>query len=568
MPGPGLDRHERRSSLAPAFEGAERMPSRLRSRAPLELDLAVLVGGLFLLAAAGCDDNPATNDGTIACDHIDADGLVVEDADSTVAAQWQGAVTGGVAAEAGHLGPVLTVTFLDEDSTRVEIPAECEDHSLSIEVAEPAMAAVEQPPGERWSFQARGLAAGATTFRVRLWHGDHADFTSQPIPLEVAPGEEHEPAGLVLRRGGQDIASIWEGVVTGEVEVPEGAPSDLIALTFLDEDSLGFEPPVPEHSLQFTIADSAIAGFRAEGDWGFRLAPKAPGQTSLTLILFHEDHPDYTSPPIPVHVVAGEVEATALVIRQQGTEIATWNFDPVEGPNQVFGQIIVDRGATLGLAASFLDETGGEFAPEDPDHSLVVEIASSTVARATVAAGGWGFEIEGLALGSTSAVFSILHEGHLDFTSGAIPILVTDSAPGPGTSFLLRKNGIAQLIVVDGVLVPDCGPTHADPGRFETPAGTLTELYSFRLLAPDCSATTISAPRYSLAFEVADSGFARIVNHPEHWDEITIFHLEGLAAGETTVRLRLLDQGQVALTSPPIPVVITPTPARSRPGGP
>jgi hypothetical protein len=47
------------------------------------------------------------------------------------------------------------------------------------------------------------------------------------------------------------------------------------------------------------------------------------------------------------------------------------------------------------------------------------------------------------------------------------------------------------------------------------------------------------------------------VNHPEHWGEITIFHIEGLAAGETTLRLRLLNAGQVTMTSPPIPVVIT-----------
>jgi hypothetical protein len=536
-----------------------------RSFARCGFGLAVLASGCLLLVLPACDNNPADSDQDPVCDHVDADGLVAENADTTVVAQWQGSVSGVVATEAGGLSVPLTVTFLDEDSTRVVIPAGCVDHRLVIEVDDPAIAGVEQPAGERWNFQLRGLSEGQTTFRIRLWHGDHADFTSQPFPVQVAPGEKREPAGLVLEQGGQGIVSVWEGVVSGEIEVVESALSDLIALTFLDQDSLRFEPPVPEHSLHYTIADSAIAGFRGEGSWGFRLQAGSAGETTLTLILFHEDHADYTSPPIPVHVVHGEIEASALVIRQQGSEIASWNFDPVRGPNQTFGEIIVDHGTTLvGLAASFLDSEGNEFVPDNPEMTLGIEVANAGVASAAVVPGTWAFEAQGLAVGSTTAVFSILHKGHSDFVSGTIPILVTDSAPGPGTSFLLRKNGIAQLIVVDGVLVPSCGATQADPGRFETGAGTLTELYSFRLLAPDCSASTISAPPYSLAFEFADSGYGRIVNHPEHWDEITIFHLEGLAAGETTLRLRLLDQGQVVMTSPPIPVVITAGAERDR----
>jgi hypothetical protein len=261
------------------------------------------------------------------------------------------------------------------------------------------------------------------------------------------------------------------------------------------------------------------------------------------------------------------VEAAGLVIRQQGTEIATWNFDPVRGPNQTFGQIIVEPGAALaGLAASFLDDQGEEFVPDHPAMTLVIEVAHPAVAATAVLPGTWTFEAEGIAIGATTATFSIFHEGHTDFTSGPIPILVTDSAPGPGTSFLLRKNGIAQLIVVDGVLVPSCGAIQADPGRFETEEQTLTELYSFRLLAPDCTSSTITSPPYTLAFEFAASGHARIVNHPEHWDEHTIFHLEGLAAGETTLRLRLLEQGQMVMTSPPIPVVITPRVGQARAG--
>jgi hypothetical protein len=129
----------------------------------------------------------------------------------------------------------------------------------------------------------------------------------------------------------------------------------------------------------------------------------------------------------------------------------------------------------------------------------------------------------------------------------------------------VRKNGITNVIVVNGAVVPSCGTTIANPGRFETAAGDTTELYSFRLLATDCTASQISSTRYSLAFEFADSAIARIVNHPEHWNETTVFHLEGVAAGQTTLTVRLLDQGLVSMTSPPIPVVITAGRGLSRP---
>ena len=518
--------------------------------------LAATMAGLALFAS-GCEDNPADDGGPV-CEHVDADGLVVEDGGLPIAAQWEGVVTGEIDAETGHLGNPLVVTFLSPDSTRVNVPAECTDHALVIEVADPLIATVEQPAGERWILRVRGLSEGSTTLLIRLWHGDHADFTSQPIPVHVIAGEEQEAAGLVLRAGGVDLASVWQDQVTGEVEVPIGALGELIEVTFFDPDSVEFQPPSPEHELRFAIADSLIAGFRAEGVWSFRLDPKTEGETTLSLIIFHEGHADYTSPPIPVHVHA-DVEAAALIVRQNGSEIATWNFDPVMGPNLSTGEIIVGPLATLSnLAASFLDPDGAEFAPEDPEMILGVEVADPGVATVALVPGeNWRFTVAGITLGSTTAVFSIQHEGHSDFTSGPIRILVSDVAPGVGTSFVLRKNGIPTVIVVDGAVVPSCGTTIANPGRFETAAGDTTELYSFRLLAQDCTASQISATRYSLAFEFSDSAIARVVNHPEHWNETTVFHLEGVAAGQTALTVRLLDQGQVAMTSPPIPVVIT-----------
>ena len=56
--------------------------------------------------------------------------------------------------------------------------------------------------------------------------------------------------------------------------------------------------------LLLSIADTSIAEPEThEGeDWGFHIKGKRVGQTSIEISIFHNDHPDFVSRPIPIVV--------------------------------------------------------------------------------------------------------------------------------------------------------------------------------------------------------------------------------------------------------------------------
>jgi hypothetical protein len=97
----------------------------------------------------------------------------------------------------------------------------------------------------------------------------------------------------------------------------------------------------------------------------------------------------------------------------------------------------------------------------------------------------------------------------------------------------------------------------ANPGAMTTAAGALTDLYSLRLLDGGCATSTLNGAA-TLHFEFENPCLGRIVNHPIHWGEISIFHLQGLQAGTTQVRITALLHGAIQFVTPPIPVVVTP----------
>jgi len=148
--------------------------------------------------------------------------------------------------------------------------------------------------------------------------------------------------------------------------------------------------------------------------------------------------------------------------------------------------------------------------------------------------------------------------GDRTYSTGAMDVLVRGaSLPDPAElDFAVVLNGIRKLLVVDGALTPSCGTVVADPGYLEARVGEITEgHYSFRYL-DGCTARTYDEDTHRLLFEFRDPCVAGVVNHPEHFGVNVTFHLEGLAAGETDVRLRLYEGNEHRYTSPWLPVVV------------
>jgi hypothetical protein len=141
-----------------------------------------------------------------------------------------------------------------------------------------------------------------TDLTLSLLHGGQPDFTSPPIEIHVE--EEHaEPVGLVLREDGEEILRVLEADVDGTVFVTTGGVTGTIDVAFVDDLGEEFVPDEPEFSMIVEIADPSRATFEQLGDWSFRMQGLAAGSTTFTIAIFHIDHPDYTSPDLPLRVL-------------------------------------------------------------------------------------------------------------------------------------------------------------------------------------------------------------------------------------------------------------------------
>jgi hypothetical protein len=113
-----------------------------------------------------------------------------------------------------------------------------------------------------------------------------------------------EAIGLYLIESGDTIVSYIGGTVSGQIEVADSAETPLIYVKFLTDDGTVGTPQGPEHSLQLTVADTTVAEPETHQgeDWEFHIKGKIIGQTTLEISIFHNDHPDFVSRPIPIMV--------------------------------------------------------------------------------------------------------------------------------------------------------------------------------------------------------------------------------------------------------------------------
>lgn len=118
--------------------------------------------------------------------------------------------------------------------------------------------------------------------------------------------EHSEPEGFRLTMNGQTlIEQLPGGTITGEIELEPGQETDLITIQFLAEDGDEFQPEEAEYSLGFEFEDTGIAEFEQhdeDGRWSFHIHAEAAGVTDLRLKLMHNDHSDFTTQDIHVHV--------------------------------------------------------------------------------------------------------------------------------------------------------------------------------------------------------------------------------------------------------------------------
>jgi hypothetical protein len=148
---------------------------------PLVIPLAVVLG----LLQAGCSDetNPV-----VAEDHAEAEGLLLRTAQGDTAVRYfRGALREGdtLRAPAGGTSVRYTATLLDSSGAVMATPSP--SHTFGWNIADTSVAGAALEDGEAYVFHIIGRAAGATRITLLILHGDHADFTTIPIPVLVGP---------------------------------------------------------------------------------------------------------------------------------------------------------------------------------------------------------------------------------------------------------------------------------------------------------------------------------------------------------------------------------------------
>lgn len=100
--------------------------------------------------------------------------------------------------------------------------------------------------------------------------------------------------------------------------------------------------------------------------------------------------------------------------------------------NRVNGSLVIDSIAPTRFGLSFISDDGTLTLPphahgDEVDYTLEVEIADTTIARVEALEfdHAWSMTIRGLRTGTTTATIHLLHGGHDDFVSLAVPIVVT-----------------------------------------------------------------------------------------------------------------------------------------------
>jgi hypothetical protein len=300
--------------------------------------------------------------------------------------------------------------------------------------------------------------------------------------------------------------------------------------------------------------------------WTFRLSGGNQGTATLTLHLLHEDHSDFDSTPIPVSTGSGSpgIVPEAFHVREGCNALATYGYDPSLGPQATTGHVVVPLGSTRRITAGFLgaydagrpNDKRVEIPITDPDYTLSWSVDDPSVAGLDPVPGAaWDVDLAGNAPGLTTAVFRLMYRGEERYASGPIRLLVIGDPDGlPVPDHYLNYGGAWTFIVQDDtVRASGCG-RQANPGYIDLEVGELTALYTITLL-DGCNKVQLD-DGYEYGFVFADPCVGRIVNHPIHWGEDTVFHLEGLSAGTTNLRIYVLNGSAFEFATPWIPVVV------------
>lgn len=199
----------------------------------------------------------------------------------------------------------------------------------------------------------------------------------------------------------------------------------------------------------------------------------------------------------------------------------------------------------------FLDRDGNEMAPPDGEgFTFTWEIADRDIVEVVQDAGEAGqfvFALRGLEDGETTIKLQISHEGHVDFTTQALPVHVVGEFEAEG--LVIIESGVRFFRYFQGEI-------DSNEGRVSELTAPIGLTPHWRIMFLDEHGDEIDPPEdpeFSFAWIIADSDILEV--HQDEGDEGSFdFHLRGLQEGETTIEFGVRHEGHIDFRTQPIPV--------------
>jgi hypothetical protein len=187
----------------------------------------------------------------------------------------------------------------------------------------------------------------------------------------IAPSEHFEPQGLQIKDATKKvIIKIMNGEFNAqysdEFEVPLNSMTEELEVEFLDANGSVIEPPTSsEYSLKLTFGDNTIAQiYQHDGErWAFHIKGLKAGVTDVELSFNHNDHADFKTPKIKVHVEDSDevdIHEVKLINNDNGITLVE-----IDDENKVVGNIIVQVSKSLEIKFNVLNHDNEVVNPDD-----------------------------------------------------------------------------------------------------------------------------------------------------------------------------------------------------------
>ncbi len=187
----------------------------------------------------------------------------------------------------------------------------------------------------------------------------------------IAPTEHFEPQGLQIKDATKKvIIKIMNGEInpqySDEFEVPLNSMTEELEVEFLDANGSVIEPPTSsEYSLKLTFGDNTIAQiYQHDGErWAFHIKGLKAGVTDVELSFNHNDHADFKTPKIKVHVEDSDevdIHEVKIINNDNGNTLVE-----IDDENKVVGNIIVQVSKSLEIKFNVLNHDNEVVNPDD-----------------------------------------------------------------------------------------------------------------------------------------------------------------------------------------------------------